>query len=166
MVGMSLIQNIINAILRPSRLRNAELVAEGDVKKGQPAYWCPVANVVLERPSGENVDETLSGTKHFKPGAKVYAIDAHWGMGGERVIVVGHHRGSKGYITITMATKYLTNWRAELTYSPHIIEELKKHELGKYEPNSLDGKFKAEQMASALSGYGPQSQPFTTRQKR
>jgi hypothetical protein len=153
-------------IYRVQRLLGLVEVKE-EPSTGQIApYWCVAANVVTERPYGQDGEERRPGTKHFKPGAKVYVIDAYWGMGGERVVAVGHHRGSKRYVTITMAAKHLTNWRVELTYSPHIIDEMKKRgDLGKFEPNSVDGKNKAEAIAAALRNYGPSSQPFTSHGK-
>lgn len=86
--------------------------------------WCLVANVVKMRRAGPGGVEVRSGTKHFAPGAKVYVIGAYWGMGGETVTVVGRHRKARRFITIATKSKYLTNWRAALVYSPAVLQRI------------------------------------------
>ncbi|HVF85274.1 MAG TPA: hypothetical protein VM821_04785 [Abditibacteriaceae bacterium] len=95
-----------------------------DLEDEVQSAWCIAANVVNERPYGEGGLETRSGTKHFAPGAKVYVVYFYWGMGGETLTVVGRHRKSHRYITLSMRSKYLVNWRVELVYSPHVIKEI------------------------------------------
>jgi hypothetical protein len=67
------------------------------------------------------------GTKHCGAGAKVYLAGAFWGMGGEQVTVIGQHRASKRYIVLSMASRHLTNWRAQLVYRPAILRLLHEH---------------------------------------
>jgi len=110
------------------------------------------------RQYGPKGAETRRGTKHFRPGAKVYLVDAYWGMGAESVIVVGHHRGSKRLITLAMRSAHLTNWRIGRTYSPHIIRELEKRgPFGKSGAGSTEGKRKAEEIVAMLAKTGPGS---------
>ena len=45
--------------------------------------------------------ERRRGTKHFRGGAKVHVIDAHWGTC-EVVTVIGHHRASGRYAKLDM----------------------------------------------------------------
>lgn len=101
---------------------------EGDVVSAKaappPVAWCLVANVVKTRRTGPGGVEIRSGTKHFAPGAKVYVIAAYWGMGGETVTVVGRHRKARRFITIATKSKYLTNWRAALVYSPAVLQRI------------------------------------------
>ena len=93
------------------------------MKEPEIPVWCVVANVIQDRPSGPGGVVIHRGTKHFAPGAKVHVVDFYWGTAGERVTVVGRHRKSRRYITLTMQSSHLANWRAELTYSPHVIRE-------------------------------------------
>ena len=88
------------------------------------ALWCLVANVVRERPYGPGGKAIRRGNKHFAPGAKVYCYPAQWGDGYERIQVLGRHRATHRYVKMIVSEKWLTNWRAQLAYSPHVIREL------------------------------------------
>jgi hypothetical protein len=95
-----------------------------DLKDEVRSAWCIAANVVNERPYGEGGLEMRSGTKHFAPGAKVYVVRFFWGMAGETLTVVGRHRKSHRFITLSMPSKWLVNWRVELVFSPRVIKEI------------------------------------------
>ena len=86
--------------------------------------WCPVANMIRERPYGPGGREMRRGSKHFAPGAKLYCYPALWGDGYEQIQVLGRHRASHRYVKMIVSEKWLVNWRAELVYSPHLIREL------------------------------------------
>ena len=88
--------------------------------------WLITANVVEERPFGEGGAETKRGTKHFRANAKVYLIDAYWGMC-EKVTVIGHHRASGRIVKMDLPVKHLNNLRMTLCYSPKIIELTNEH---------------------------------------
>jgi len=89
--------------------------------------WCAVANVVAVRPYGEGQTETRSGAKHFAANAKVYVVDYYWGMGGDNVTVIGHHRKSHRLVTMVLPSKLLTNWRAQLIYKPGIARRIEEN---------------------------------------
>ena len=133
--------------------------------------WCVVANVVHERRFGPGGIVIHRGTKHFAPGAKVHVVDFHWGMAGERVTVVGRHRKSKRYITLTMRSAHLANWRAELSYSPHVIREALadrgdgsgRREFGRFPQGGEASRLRAEEIASSYIKLGAAVQPFVTR---
>lgn len=91
---------------------------------GAVPVWCLVANVVEERTCGPDGTETWHGTKHFAPGAKIYCFPAQWGDGYEQIRVVGRHRGSRRFVTMIVKSRWLTNWRVQLVYSPAVIERL------------------------------------------
>jgi hypothetical protein len=105
------------------------------------------------------------GAKHFAPGAKVYFL---YGFDGwERVYVVGRHRGSKRYIELIMNSAHLTNWRAELVYSPHLVRLLREaSEMRLKGPlDDAAAKERAERYAETLQGLsGAPLQPYATRQ--
>ncbi len=91
--------------------------------------WCPVASMRTERPYGPGGQETRRGSKHFKPGAKLYLSHVlSWLERGAKrdvqVYVVGRHRGSHRYVTMAVSASWLTHWRVEMVYSPHVIGEL------------------------------------------
>ena len=83
--------------------------------------WLITANVLHERKYGVGQAETRQGTKHFRGGAKVYIVGAHWGMC-ESVIVIGHHRASGRFVKMTIKKRYIENLRMTLCYSPKVIE--------------------------------------------
>lgn len=83
--------------------------------------WLITANVVENRPYGPDGKETRKGTKHFRGGAKVYIIGAHWGMC-ETVTVIGHHRASGRFVKLDMRKRHLDNFRMTVCYSPKVIE--------------------------------------------
>jgi hypothetical protein len=86
--------------------------------------WCVTATIARERSSRSSGQEARRGTKQFAPGAKVYCFPPLWGDGYEKVKVVGHQRATHRSITTVVRSTQLTNWRAELVYSPQVIFEL------------------------------------------
>src|SRR5258706_11288793 len=150
-----------------------------DESRGQPPpIWCIVANVIRERPYGPGGQEIRRGTKHFAPGAKVYVLGFFWGSGDD-LTVVGHHRRSNRYITLSMTSHHLVNWRVELVYSPHVIDAFKQHQFtytgytNKVPDNyiqwlgSPEGKARAEDIIRWLHSFDhptvDEAQPHTTR---
>lgn len=95
-----------------------------DLEEEVSSAWCIVANIVNERPYGEGGLEMRRGTKQFAPGAKVYIVSFFWGVAGENLTVVGRQRKTHRYITLSMQSKWLVNWRVELVYSPRVIKEI------------------------------------------
>ena len=86
--------------------------------------WCAVANVVAERAYGPGGAEKRRGLKHFAPYAKVYVVDYFWGMGAEKVTVIGHHRRSHRLVTIVIPSRTLTGWRCQLIYKPAVLRRV------------------------------------------
>lgn len=86
--------------------------------------WCVVANMIRERPYGPGGRDIRRGSKHFAPGARLYCYPALWGDGYERIQVIGRHRATHRYVKMIVSEKWLTNWRVQLVYSPHLIREL------------------------------------------
>ena len=85
--------------------------------------WCVVGNVVAERLHGEH-GEQRPGSKLFKGGTRVYFQSAWWGVGGEAVTVLGLGRRPRRWITTTLRTSLIENWRATLVYTPRVLQEL------------------------------------------
>ena len=99
---------------------------ENKAEQSLEPVWCVVANVVDERQCGPYGWEKRRGTKHFVPGAKVYLCSFFKGAVRKEVTVIGRHRGSSRYVTITMSSRWLTNWRPDLIYQPFILSKLRE----------------------------------------
>jgi hypothetical protein len=107
--------------------------------------WCPVANMGVERPYGPGGSEIKRGSRHFAPGAKLYCDRYLWGDGYEKIQVVGHHRASHRYVTMVVSSSWLTNWRLELAYSPHVIREFWPRWDG-----TVDGRQRAQETVDMM----------------
>ena len=149
-------------------------------KRGESpvSAWCIAANIIRERRYGPEGQEIRRGTKQFAPGAKVYIVSFFWGMGGENLTVVGRQRRSHRYITLSMKSKWLVNWRVELLYSPHVIDVLKQNPdtYAAHNQDIIDNypewmgspevRARAEELVRGFQKWIPtagQVQPFTTR---
>jgi hypothetical protein len=126
---------------RLALLRRLLSRAEGrSAERGTAGVWCVVANVRAVTTVGEEGQER-SGTRHFGPGTKVYCFPPLWGDGYEKVKVVGRHRGSHRYVTMVIPARWLTNWRVQLVYSPHVVAVVGGH---------WDGTAQSKQLAEKL----------------
>lgn len=92
---------------------------------GREFVWCAVANGIAERPYGPGGLLRRSGTKHFRPGAKVHVRGVYWGMGGESLEVVAHHRGSGRLVAMVIRSEWLTNWRVKRIFEPGVVARLR-----------------------------------------
>jgi hypothetical protein len=93
----------------------------------QEFFCTAIGNIIAERLYGPEGLETRSGTKHFRPGAKVYIIDWFPGMCYD-VVVIGHHRKSNRPIKAIIKAKYLENLRVKNCYSVAAIRLIKEHQ--------------------------------------
>jgi hypothetical protein len=128
--------------------------AETRADKNSSPVWCVAANVREDLLIHEENKEPRTSTKPFNAGAKVYLAGAFRGMGSNHVTVVGHFRG-KGYVTSVVNTRYLTNWRAELIYSPTVIARLSaipRWDSFKWD-GSAESKVRAEQEAKRFDKF-------------
>lgn len=87
---------------------------------------CIVGNIIDKHYSGEQ-KIILRGTKHFRPGAKVYCIFMYGGMGHERVRVLGKPRKDSRMIDIVMSTNHIKNLRYQKVYDLKVISFINKH---------------------------------------
>lgn len=112
--------------------------------------WGLVANVVDTRlASAGGAPE--SGASQFAGGAKVFYHSAFWGMGAERVTVVGHQRASKRSITISLDFRFLHRWRSEVIYRPAVLRLL------------VDGEIRSETDAVRLQNAFAEAAPASHR---
>lgn len=97
--------------------------------------FCVVASVTQWTAHGEGGLELQQGLRHFPPGARVWVLPVMWGDGGANLIVVGHHRSTRGrgYARMVIARRHLTAFRVQRIYSPALLEAItapwRDHEL-------------------------------------
>lgn len=95
-------------------------------KKSQPEWvWGLVGNIVDEHPYGQD-KRIVRGTRHFKPGTKVYCLKTHWGDGYESIPVIGRNRKGK-LIEIVMRGDLIENFRLKKVFSPSVIEMMSRY---------------------------------------
>jgi len=104
--------------------------------------WLAAANVVQARWAGET-PEKLLGTKHFRPGAKVHVVGEYGGMT-ETVTVVGRSRQGR-YITVDLDVWLLTNFRAQVVYSPVVLARAENHWENPTSPAVTDSRDAVEE---------------------
>ena len=85
--------------------------------------FCIVGNVVEKR-FRKSDNRIIQGTKHFRPGAKLYILDGLWGMGAEHVIVMGQPRNKRTLIKIIFKRDLIQNFRVKQVYDKRVIREL------------------------------------------
>lgn len=84
--------------------------------------WCLVGNVVDWHRVGPD-GHLERGTKHFRPGTKLYCMPPAWGDGYERAYVVGRHRNG-GLRCVVMGVSLIENFRLKKVYSPSVIRAI------------------------------------------
>lgn len=122
-------------------------------QRPEPPVWCVRANVVPEREFGPLGFERKAGTKHFRGGARVWIIDAFFGMA-ETVIVVGHHRGGGRLVKMALHVRVLTDFKAALVYSPGVTNMLVEHHAPLHAP--ID-ELTARERAAAFQSWKERS---------
>jgi len=85
--------------------------------------FCIVGNVMDEHPVGED-KQIINGTKHFRPGARLFILDAFWGDAAENVIVMGQPRNRRNLIQIVIMRKSVHNFRVKQVYDKRVIRAL------------------------------------------
>jgi len=85
------------------------------------SYWCVIANLMRDCPSGEAVSGVSSGTRLFRGGAKVHVIGMYRGAG-RNIVVVAQHRKSRSFLKCVINACYVENMRIKLIYSPKVLE--------------------------------------------
>ena len=110
-----------------------------NVARQAEPVWCVVANVAEDC-------EIRPGTKHFKPGARVYCFPPVAGDGYENIVVIARQRGSIDFVEMVLPSKYLADCRAQLVYGPYLLDRLSGHWDGTAESKQL-----AKEMADVVN---------------
>lgn len=71
--------------------------------------------------------EKKKGSKHFRPGAKVYCIPDFGGMAHESIRVLGKPRKQKRLINNIINTRLIKNFRIQKVFNPKIQSEIGSH---------------------------------------
>lgn len=80
-----------------------------------------VGNIVETHEYGEE-HVIKYGTKHFRPGAKVFINLVYGGMGHENILVIGVPRHMKQYIEVVIRRKHVRNFRVQKVYKPAVLK--------------------------------------------
>jgi len=88
--------------------------------------WAAIANVKKVCHKGPSGEEEHNGTTHFRGGARVYVIDAFWGLC-NAVTVIGQHRKSRKWMCLNMPARHIENLRLKLVYSPGVQALMREH---------------------------------------
>ena len=75
---------------------------------------------------GRDADKFYQGTRMFSPGTKVYLGEAYWGMGGEKIHVVGLRRISKNFVNCAIHIGTIDHLRTMSVYSSSLWSKLEK----------------------------------------
>lgn len=121
----------------------------GNDQESAALAHCVVANVAEETAQGDGGLEIRAGLKHFAAGAKVWVLPPRWGDGGEKLFVVGRHRGPRErYIRIVVPRRHLTRFRVRTIYSPGVLRAILRPGGGKVlTPRLWTDRTEAEQAA-------------------
>ena len=79
------------------------------------------------------------------------------------VEVVGHHRGSHRYVRMIVGNDRLTDFRAELVYSPYVISQLPEVRVDAHNGSGGSAEVKAEvekAVAHLIGLSDPMSDPM------
>ena len=87
-------------------------------------HWCLVGNVGGARPVLSK--ETAPGTSHYSGGTKVYCLPAQWGDGYEKIVAIGKHLNSRAVSCLIMPSRAISNWRAQVVYSPAVLDAIQE----------------------------------------
>jgi hypothetical protein len=96
---------------------------------GKEYLICVVGNIIGPHIWGEE-KRIQQGTKHFRPGAKVYCIFMYGGDGNEHIRVLGKPRKSGRMIDVVIRTGFIKNFRLQKTYEPRVINFITKYPEG------------------------------------
>lgn len=105
-------------------------LAEAFENKSYDYEWCLVGNIVQSHYfAGE--DRVVSGARLFAPGTKVYCLSGLWGMGYERIPVVGPRKGDGKLICTIVDARLVENFRCKKVFSKKVLELMGAHDYGR-----------------------------------
>lgn len=137
-----------------SQVVDRSLLRTVDTLEVAGPVWCPVGTIVESRPYGPGGQERRRGTRHFMAGAKVYYTTyAYSGNIPPPIRVVGRHRATHRYVEMVIRPEWVTQWRVELVYSPHLIRA-----LWPWCDGTPEGKTRAIEEMGRVMYYSPTEQ--------
>ena len=139
---MNLIQKISNWF-HPKNVRDY---------KNQEFEWCIVGNIIDKHYWGEE-KIIKSGTKHFRPGAKVYCMPEFGGIAHETIRVLGKPRKKNRMINVIINTKMIKNFRVQKVYNQEIQSKIGSHSFYWGNRNSRNELKNLNEMIGYLESY-------------
>jgi hypothetical protein len=115
--------------------------------------WCLVGNVGGARPAPA-LTTGAAGTSHYSGGTKVYCLPAQWGDGYEKIVAIGKHRNSRAVSCLIMPSSAISNWRAQVVYSPTVLDAIQEWCAVQGHSN-WHSQAQVEEYVSHLSAIGP-----------
>ena len=91
------------------------------------SYENSIVGNIIDRHIWGQEKRIQRGTKHFRPGTKVYCIFEFGGNGHEHIRVMGKPRKSSRLIDVVISTSLIKKFRMQKVYDPKIISFIKKH---------------------------------------
>jgi hypothetical protein len=107
--------------LKYNLMNDIDLNAESEA--GKEFRYLLVGNIIGQHCYGET-KQVKNGTKHFRPGAKVYLFPHYGGMGHQNIPVYGLPRKSGRKIEIVIRAVLIKNVRVSKTFDPKMIEKV------------------------------------------
>ena len=101
------------------------------------SVWAVAGNVIGERAYGPGSEDTRSGTRLFRAGAKIYLASLRhaWVFSqepinppDEAIQVIGQHRTSRSWLMSWMRFRDTTDWRVQVIHNPAVLKRLHAEE--------------------------------------
>lgn len=121
--------------------------------------WCLVGNIVEKHEFGEE-HELKYGTKHFRPGAKVFINPVYGGMGHKHILVIGVPRHMKNYIEVVIRRKFVCDFRVQKVYKPAVLKLINASEWD-WRDNSDETRETLEKCAEWMNAEAAENQTNT-----
>lgn len=121
---MSVPETVEDIVAEFSADRTAYLVRSLDEPQTRRGWgpWVIEGNIKPDPRPGSDHKPPRRGTRKLRGGAKVYFVGAYWG--GNRVIVVGHHRMAGDYVMSAIRVEMLIQLRPKVLYSPGVARTI------------------------------------------
>lgn len=118
------------------------------------AIWCVEVCIVAHQVPTGRARGTVAGTKHFQPGAKVWAID--WlPSAEENLVVIGRHRKSRQFVRAAVSASQVQQPLVKSVDMPGVVA------LGAKYVKSAQVVLSREHAEAVLGAIGAGAESFT-----
>lgn len=109
--------------------------------------WCVVGDIVGSHLIGEQ-KKRVRGSKHFRPGTKVYIAGMYWRYPFDRCTVLGVPRYSECLVGVVMDSRLIENFRYERVFDEDVLKAIWSNRLDE------DFEFDRKPLSAALVAIG------------